>query len=74
MRETTFTGEGDTPEDTTSPMAVMMSVFVTAGGGVGVAYANTAFRNLGLLQFQDTDQLVDLEGVVVQVRLGIRSL
>lgn len=55
-------------EDPTSGMAVMMSAFATAGGGIGVAYANTAFHNLGLLQFQDTDQLVDLEGVVVQVR------
>lgn len=49
-------------------MAIMMSVFATAGGGVGVAYVNTAFRILGLLQFQDTEQLLDLEGVVVQVR------
>lgn len=41
----------------------MMSAFATAGGGVGVAYANTAFRNLGLMEFE----LADLEGVVVQV-------
>lgn len=60
--------EAHSEEDTTNGMAVMMSAFATAGGGVGVAYANTAFRNLGLLQFQDADQLVDLEGVVVQVR------
>lgn len=45
-----------------------MSAFTTAGGGVGVAYTDTAFRNLGLLQFQDTVALADLEGVVVQVR------
>lgn len=55
-------------EDATNGMAVMMSAFATAGGGVGVAYANTVFRTLGLLQFQDTDHLADLEGVVVQVR------
>lgn len=40
-----------------------MSAFATTGGGVGVAYANTAFRNLGLMEFE----LADLEGVVVQV-------
>lgn len=62
-------GEGETQpeEDPTSGTAVMMSVFATAGGGVGVAYTDTAFRNLGLLQFQDTNALADLEGVVVQV-------
>lgn len=53
-------------------MAVMMSVCATSGGGIGVAYANTTFRTLGLLQFQDTAQLADLEGVVVQVR-GVSS-
>lgn len=46
-----------------SGTAVMMSAFATAGGGVGVAYVNTAFRNLGLLELE----LADLEGVVVQV-------
>jgi len=57
-------GEGQHNEDMASGTAVMMSAFATAGGGVGVAYANTTFRNLGLLEFE----LADLEGVVVQVR------
>lgn len=48
---------------------MMMSVYATSGGGIGVAYANTTFRTLGLLQFQDTAQLADLEGVVVQARV-----
>lgn len=61
-------GRAQPEDDSMSASAVMMSVVATAGGGVGVAYANTAFQNLGLLQFQDTSQLVDLEGVVVQVR------
>lgn len=63
-------GQGEThpEEDAISGAAVMMSTFATAGGGVGVAYTDTAFRNLGLLQFQDTNALADLEGVVVQVR------
>lgn len=56
-------GEGQQDEDLASGTAVMMSAFATAGGGVGVAYANTAFRNLGLMEFE----LADLEGVVVQV-------
>lgn len=66
----TCSGEGEAPpgEDAASGTAVMMSAFATAGGGVGVAYTDTAFRNLGLLQFQDTGALADLEGVVVQVR------
>lgn len=55
--------EGKQDEDLASGTAVMMSAFATAGGGVGVAYANTAFRNLGLMEFE----LADLEGVVVQV-------
>lgn len=65
----TRSGEGEIQpnEDATSGMAVMMSVYATAVGGVGVAYINTAFRNLGLLQFQDTAELKDLESVVVQV-------
>lgn len=61
-------GEAQPEEDATSGTAVMMSAFATAGGGVGVAYTDTSFRNLGLLQFQDTNALADLEGVVVQVR------
>ncbi len=56
-------GEGQHNDDVASGTAVMMSAFATAGGGVGVAYANTAFRNLGLMEFE----LADLEGVVVQV-------
>lgn len=56
-------GEGQQDEDMASGTAVMMSAFATAGGGVGVAYVNTAFRNLGLMEFE----LADLEGVVVQV-------
>eukprot|EP00752_Nemacystus_decipiens_P008019 g7166.t1 len=56
-------GEGQQDEDLASGTAVMMSAFATAGGGVGVAYANTAFRNLGLMEFE----LADLEGVVVQI-------
>lgn len=55
--------EGQHEEDAASGTAVMMSTYATANGDVGVAYANTAFRNLGLLEFQ----LADLEGVVVQV-------
>lgn len=45
----------------------MMSVLALAAGNVGVAYVNMAFRTLGLLQFQDTSELKDLESVVVQV-------
>lgn len=56
-------GEGQHEGDEASGTAVMMSTCATANGDVGVAYANTAFRNLGLLEFQ----LADLEGVVVQV-------
>lgn len=59
-------GEGQQDEDLASGAAVMMSAFATAGGGIGVAYANTAFRNLGLMEFE----LADLEGVVVQVCAG----
>lgn len=55
--------EGQPEEDAATGTAVMMSTYATASGDVGVAYANTAFRNLGLLEFQ----LADLEGVVVQV-------
>lgn len=60
------TGEGDRnqDEDVPSDTAVFMSAFCTAGGPMGVAYANTAFRNLGLLELPD---MSDLEGVVVQV-------
>ena len=47
-----------------------MSAFATSGGGVGVAYANTAFRNLGLMEFE----LADLEGAVVQVDKFIEFL
>ncbi|CAM9431775.1 unnamed protein product, partial [Ascophyllum nodosum] len=60
-------GEAQPEEDATSSMAVMMSAVATAGGGVGVAYVNTAFRTMGLLQFQDSNELADLEGVVIQV-------
>lgn len=56
-------GEGQHGEDAASGAAVMMSTYATGSGDVGVAYVNTAFRNLGLLEFQ----LADLEGVVVQV-------
>lgn len=67
----TRTGDevADPEADATSSMAVMMSVCATSGGGIGVAYANTTYRTLGLLQFQDTAQLADLEGVVVQARI-----
>lgn len=60
-------GEAQPEDDATGGMAVIFSVVTNAGGGVGVAYANTAFRNLGLLQFEDTEELKDLEGMVVQV-------
>ena len=60
-------GEAQPEEDATSSMAVMMSAVATAGGGVGVAYVNTTFRTMGLLQFQDSNELADLEGVVIQV-------
>ncbi|CAM9615807.1 unnamed protein product, partial [Scytosiphon promiscuus] len=56
--------EGRQDEDAASGTAVLMSAFCTAGGAVGVAYANTAFRNLGLLELAD---ISDLEGVVVQI-------
>ncbi|CAM9231946.1 unnamed protein product, partial [Pylaiella littoralis] len=56
-------GEGQHGEDAASGAAVMMSTYATGSGDVGVAYVNTAFRNLGLLEFQ----LADLEGVVVQI-------
>eukprot|EP00903_Cladosiphon_okamuranus_P008571 g8222.t1 len=56
-------GEGQQDEDTACGTAVMMSAFATASGGVGVAYANTAFRNVGLMEFE----LADLEAVVVQI-------
>lgn len=60
-------GETQPEDDVTSGMAVIFSVVANAAGGVGVAYANTAFRNLGLLEFVDTKELKDLEGVVVQI-------
>lgn len=63
-------GEGQQDEDLASGTAVMMSAFATAGGGVGVAYANTAFRNLGLMEFD----LADLEGVVVQVDVEVSGI
>ncbi|CAM9130489.1 unnamed protein product, partial [Hapterophycus canaliculatus] len=57
-------GEGKQDEDAASGMAVLLSAFCTAGGAMGVAYANTAFRSLGLLELAD---MSDLEGVVVQI-------
>ncbi|CAM9768425.1 unnamed protein product [Sphacelaria rigidula] len=60
-------GEGEPEDDATSGMAVIFAVVANAAGGVGVAYANTAFRNLGLVEFRDTEELKDLEGVVVQI-------
>ncbi|CAN0141859.1 unnamed protein product, partial [Discosporangium mesarthrocarpum] len=50
----------------TGGTAVMMVANVTAGGGVGIAYANTSFQVLGLMQFQDKE-LNELEGIVVQI-------
>ncbi|CAM9865760.1 unnamed protein product [Ectocarpus sp. 4 AP-2014] len=55
--------EGRQDEDAASGTAVMMSAFANAAGVVGVAYANPAFRIVGLLDCA----LSDLEGVVVQV-------
>lgn len=65
-------GEGRQDEDAASGTAVMMSAYANAAGGVGVAYANPAFRIVGLLDCA----LSDLEGVVVQViflRRGSRN-
>lgn len=63
--------DGKQDEDAASGTAVLMSAFCTAGGAVGVAYANTAFRNLGLLELAD---ISDLEGVVVQVKFSYTLL
>lgn len=48
----TGSGEGEPEDDATSGMAVIFAVVANAAGGVGVAYANTAFRNLGLVEFR----------------------
>lgn len=54
--------------------ALMMSAFVTSGGGVGVAYCNVSFRSLGLLEFHDTTEWNDLESVAIQVSVGASKL
>lgn len=54
--------------------ALMMSTFVTSGGGVGVAYCNVSFRSVGLLEFHDTTEWNDLESVAIQVSVGACEL
>lgn len=54
-------GETQPEDDVTSGMAVIFSVVANAAGGVGVAYANTAFRNLGLLEFVVSEAMCSVD-------------
>lgn len=54
-------GEAQPEDDATSGMAVIFSVVANASGGVGIAYANTAFRNLGLLEFVVNEAMYNVQ-------------